>query len=236
LVVPVLDWETHQKSCLVLAAGNGVQSGSTIEDGSMTENGKLNTLSAVEDVVNQYAEKIASRYQIPKEKFRINLVTSCKGVMQFRRGPIAQIDLLWPAAQPDLNTLLNDVFKTISRKRLLECVAVERVSHIRSRNLENKKWTRELFGDEADLITDLIPRNRLEVSTVTTITVRDRVTGISYEITESTKNQPYYLKSVEPWLKISRMVHDAEEVVEVVEAVTDTPMLDEVKLELMSND
>lgn len=196
---------------------------------------KLNTLSAVEDVVNLYAEKIAARYGVARDKYRINLVTNCKGVMMFRRGPIAQIDLLWPAAQPDLNTLLNDVFKTISRKRLLECVAVERVSHIRSRNLENKKWMREMFNDEADLITDLIPRSRLEVSSVTTITVRDRVTGISYEITETTKNQPYYLKSVEPWLKISRMVHDAEELAEEV-VVTETPMLDEVKLELMSND
>lgn len=173
--------------------------------------GSLTTLSAIEDVVNTYAERFAKRYDIPKEKYRVNLTLDLNGIMGLKRGPVVQIFLLWPDAQAEMNSLLDHAFTLVSKKGLIDPVAIEPIIHIRQRREDQKKWIREKIGTEAEIISDLIPRSRLRVSRTTTVTVRDSITGASYSYTEKEPDENYHRNmSLEPWFKISRMVRDKE--------------------------
>lgn len=167
---------------------------------------KLGTLSAVEQVVNEYAKKYARRYRVDEDEFKVLLVTEFKGIMGLRRGPVVQIVLLWPDAQPNINTLLESAFKTISRNRLVDTMAVESVMHIRRRAEERRKWVREQIGDEADIILDLIPKHRVKVTQTTIVEYEDVVTGEKLTLTH--KQSPEYFRGqdVSAWLQLSRIV------------------------------
>jgi hypothetical protein len=169
---------------------------------------KLGSLTAVEQVVNQYAMKFANRYRIGEEKFTINLVTQFKGVMGLKRGPVVQIILLWPDAQPNINTLLESAFKTISRNRLIDGMQIEPIMHIKRRAEERRKWLREKIGDEADIILDLIPKHRIVTAVTTTVEYRDVVTGESLTVTHKAKPEQYRGTDIGSWLRLSRMVRD----------------------------
>ena len=116
------------------------------------EQKKLGSLSAVEAVVNTYAMKFAKKYRVSEDTFSVCLVTQFKGVMGLKRGPVVQIILLWPDAQPNINTLLESAFKTISRNKLVDGMMVEPVMHIRKRAEERRKWLREKLGDRKSVV------------------------------------------------------------------------------------
>lgn len=170
---------------------------------------KLGSLTGVEAVVNDYAKKFAKKYRVGEDNFTIVLTTKFKGIMGLKRGPVVQIILLWPDAQPNINTLLDSAFKTISRNKLVDGFAVEHVLHIKKRAEERKKWLREKIGaDEADIILDLIPKHRVKVTVTTTVKYEDVVTGEAISITHEAKPEQYRGTDVASWLKLSRIVRD----------------------------
>src|SRR4051812_47117822 len=94
------------------------QTGVTAQQGVETgeqekkEAPKLGHLSAVEKVVNEYAKKFAKRYRVNENEYVVSLAIGfTAGIMGIRRGPVAQIILRWPDAQPNINTLLDSAFK-----------------------------------------------------------------------------------------------------------------------------
>lgn len=173
------------------------------------EKEKLGTLTAVEGIVNEYAKKFAIKHRVRENDFTIVLTTKFKGIMGLKRGPVVQIILLWPDAQPNINTLLDSAFKTISRNKLVDGFAVESVLHIRRRAEERKKWLREKIGaDEADIILDLIPKHRIRTTVTTTVKYEDVVTGEAISVTHEAKPEQYRGTDVASWLKLSRIVRD----------------------------
>lgn len=172
------------------------------------EKAKLGTLSAVESVVNEYAKKYARRYRVNDDEFKVLLVTKFNGIMGLRRGPVVQIVLLWPDAQPNINTLLDSAFRTISRNRLVDTMAVESVIHIRRRAEERRKWIREKISDEADILLDLIPKHRVKVTQTVTVEYEDVVTGEKLTLTH--KQTPEYFRGqdMSAWMQLSRIVRD----------------------------
>lgn len=171
---------------------------------------KLGNLSAVEKVVNEFAKKFAKRYRVNEDEYAIVLATGfTRGIMGIRRGPVAQIVLQWPDALPSVNTLLDGAFKLISRRHLVDTMAVEPVFLIKRRAEERRKLIRERVGsDEADIILDLIPKHRIRTTVTTTVKYEDVVTGESYEVTHREKPEQYRGQDVTSWLKLSRIVRD----------------------------
>jgi hypothetical protein len=169
---------------------------------------KLGSLTAVEQVVNQYALKFAKRFRVDENKFSINLVTSFKGVMGLKRGPVVQIILLWPDAQPNINTLLESAFKTITRNRLIDGLQIEPVLHIKRRAEDRRRWLREKLGDEADIILDLIPKHRIVTTVTTSVEYKDVVTGETLTVTHKERPEQYRGTDIGSWLRLSRQVRD----------------------------
>lgn len=171
---------------------------------------KLGNLSAVERVVNEYAKKFAKRYRVGEHEWVIVLATGfTRGIMGIRRGPVAQIVLQWPEAQPSMNTLLDGAFKLISKRHLVDTMAVEPVFLIKRRAEERRKLIREKVGsDEADIILDLIPKHRIRTTVSTTVRYEDVITGESYTVTHTEKPEQYRGRDVTSWLKLSRIVRD----------------------------
>jgi hypothetical protein len=171
---------------------------------------KLGSLSAVEAVVNQYARKYAKRYRVDENEFTVVLSTEfSRGVMGIRRGPVSQIILRWPDAQLNINTLLDDAFRVISRKHLVDTMAVEPVFLIRRRAEERRRLIREKIGhDESDIILDLVPKHRIVTTVTTTVEYRDVITGETYSVTHKERPEQYRGQDVSSWLKLSRIIRD----------------------------
>lgn len=173
------------------------------------EEKKLGTLTAVEEVLNEYAKKFAKKHRVGENNFTIVLVTKFKGVMGLKRGPVVQIILLWPDAQPNVNTLLDSAFRTISRNKLVDGLALEPVFHIKRRAEDRRRLLREKIGkDEADIILDLIPKHRIKCTVTTTVEYEDVVTGEKLSVTHTDKPEQFRGQDVSNWLRLSRIVRD----------------------------
>jgi hypothetical protein len=190
-----------------------------------SESSKLGTLTAVEQVVNEYAKKFARRYRVSDDDYNVLLVSQFRGIMGLKRGPVVQIVLLWPDAQPSINTLLDSAFRTISRNRLIDTMSIEPVMHIKKRAEERRKWVREKIGDEADIILDLLPKHRIMVEMETKVTYTDVITGEEYSVIHRPQKEYYRGQDVSAWLHLSRIVRDkhpeeAERYVDAIDART----------------
>jgi hypothetical protein len=180
---------------------------------------QLRSLTAIENVVNEYARKRAKTYKwgIKDDEFVILLSRKTKNLVFVQRGHPVKIVLKWPDVQPDMNTILDDTFSLIRRKELVDCWAVEPIGIIKSRSAENKKWRREKFGEIGEIIGELIPKKYIGVETVTvatvTKTIRHTPTGVVIEKSETvttTKHGDGRELDVPTWLELSRLVRDAE--------------------------
>jgi len=181
---------------------------------------KLKTLTNIENVVNEYARKVAKQLRtgLKDDEFVILLSRRFKGIMGTQRGHPVKITLSWPDAQANLNTLLADAFQLIREKKMVDVWAIEGVAHIRSRNLEQKKWRREKFGDLGEIIGELIPRKNISVETTTisqiTTTIRDLGTGVEItrtHATSTTQKGDGRDLDTKTWLELSRMARDEED-------------------------
>lgn len=178
----------------------------------------LKSITKIEAVVNEYARQMAKKWKtgLKDDEFVILLSGRFKGIMGMQRGHPVKITFSWPDAQPHLNTLLSNAFDTIRTHKMVDVWAIEGIVHIRARNLENKKWRREKFGDLGEIIGELVPRKNIgvEVTTVSQVTTTIRVgDSVSLEKTETiTKTDKGDGRGLDmrTWLEISRMVRDAE--------------------------
>lgn len=180
----------------------------------------LKTLTAIEDVVNEYARMLVkkAKWGIKDDEFVVLLSRRFKGDMGLQRGRPVTITLRWPEAQPHLNSLLVSAFSQIMHYRMVDVWAVERVVHIKTRNSESRKWRREKFGDLGEIIGELIPKKYITVETTTTSTItqriRDNISGVVIEkrsTESSTKSEDGRVLNVKTWLELSRQVRDKEE-------------------------
>lgn len=179
---------------------------------------QLKTITAIENVVNEYARSVAKKWKVKDDEFVILLSRRFKGIMGLQRGHPVKITLAWPESQPHLNTLLAEAFAQISRHKLVDIWAIEGIAHIRARNIENKKWRREKFGQQGEIIGELIPKKYITVETTTVTVATQRIryseTGIVIEkvITSArTETDDGRVLDVKTWLELSRLVRDAEE-------------------------
>lgn len=180
----------------------------------------LKTITNIENVVNEYARTVCKKgkYGIKDDEFVILLSRRFKGIMGLQRGRPVKITFAWPDAQPHLNTLLHNAFSQIRQHKMVDIWAIERVIHIKSRNVESRNWRREKFGDLGEIIGELIPKKNIKVEITTksiiTTTIRDLGSDVFIEKTETvekTEGHDGRVLDVKSWLEISRMARDAEE-------------------------
>ena len=180
---------------------------------------KLNTLTKVENVVNEYAQIVVKKgkWSLKQGDFVILLSGRTKNISKIQRGHPCKIILQWPEAQPHLNTLLSEAFSLITKNKMVDCWAIEKVAVVRSRDIERKKWRREKFGELGEIIGELIPKKYISVTTQTTTTkvtrIRDNVSGVVLEKTETSETQESHdgrVLDVKTWLEISRLARDEE--------------------------
>lgn len=181
---------------------------------------QLKSLTAIENVVTQFARDFVKKHKfgLKDDEFVILLSRKTKNISFVQRGHPVKIVLQWPEAMPHLKTILADTFNLIVKKELVDCWAIEPVGIVRARNLERRVWRREKFGDIGEIIGELIPKKYISVETVTvaqtTRTIRDTSTGailVKEETVTTTRNDDGRVLDVKTWLELSRLVRDAEE-------------------------
>jgi hypothetical protein len=168
-------------------------------------------LTDIEGVIREHAKPIAASYQVKTRNYRIHLVTKSRGIMVMKRGPVVQIYLLWPDAGPQINTLLKEAFRIIKTRPMIDSWAVEPMAMVLKRKEERREWFRETFGDENEILADLLPRIRTRARTETryTYSLTDRDTGISVSI-EYTGERDSWDVEQEARIKLSRIVRAFE--------------------------
>jgi hypothetical protein len=181
---------------------------------SDAEGPKLGSLTAVEEVVNQYSRDIAKLCRVRPDQYRIVLITKYKDndVLFLKRGAVVQIGLPWPRSQANMNSLLREAFHLIATRKMNDVWAVEPYVEVLRRNNERKKWFKEKFGDEAEIFAELLPHSRLRkrASITRTVTVTDRETGISIDVVDAGGKRNQADMEHEARVKLSRVVRAFE--------------------------
>lgn len=190
---------------------------------------KLATLSNVEKVVNIYAKSYCKKFSINPDHFSVFLCSELGGIMKVRGGHVVEIYLQWPQAQPSINTLLGDAFRLIKKYNVRRALEIVPVAYVRTqRNEIKKRWRKEQFTDESEIVLDLIPKHRLRVHKTETTIIEDVVTGEKLTYIHEYPTDRFDAWTTGLWFDLSRIVrarHPEVEEVEVEASVT--PILDE---------
>ena len=189
----------------------------------------LASLKQIEDVLNEGAKKLAAAERIPDGRWKIHLVsaTSTTATMLVKGGATCEIILAWPRAQKEIKRYLQDAFKAIARRKLYESFAIERVFHARKVKDDLRKWMRLEYGEESDIILDLIPKWRLEETVKTVYTLKDTKTGMSITV-ESEKKGHFSQQKIDNWIALSRIVREVDKIDDGLDEI-ETPELDKAQ-------
>lgn len=170
---------------------------------------KLETLTNVERVVNEYAKIVATKHGVNKDHFQVHLTRNLGGVLKLVGGPTVDIFLLWPDAQPNINTLLNDAFRLMRKYPVRRPMEIVPVAYARTLSRKIKKmWKKEKFVDESDIVLDLIPRHRLRVTKIETTILEDVVSGEKLTTIHEYPTERFDWFATGLWLQLSRIVRD----------------------------
>lgn len=185
-------------------------------------------LVAMEKLVNDYARIACVRHHINPEHFEVHLATELSGVMVLRPGAKVQIFLLWPHAQSHLNTHLRSAFSAMLKYNMRRTLEIVPIALVKQQQDEFKKFAKERFGEIGEILTELIPRQRLRVQHITTTILTDAQTGEQVVVSSRDKETRFDGDDVGTWLHLSRIVREKHPAAsDVDENVSETPLLDE---------
>lgn len=191
-------------------------------------------LSRVEEIVNEYARDKAKAWatSIKPAHFQVLLVKGKNWDMRVQRGNPVSILLPWPQAQLKINTLLRDAFDLIRTKGLVDCIELSNVMYTHARGESKRKWYREQFGVETEMLAELIPQREIKVERIvetrTRMTITDVITGVKIEREDTDKVMTHgdgRFIGTKTWLELSRMA--AEHIESLPEEVPEESPLPE---------
>ena len=155
-------------------------------------------LSQLQDVINKVVkDNYAMKYGLPKDSFYITLAPKMfiergEGVRIERGYPTAMIYIGYlpiPSQEKQFKDAIFDALSAIKKLKLYNCTEIVAVSYIKKIKTERKKWLSEKGMFDSDLIPDLIPKYRLRVSTITSITMTDTLTGQSVTVNSNMEKE-----------------------------------------------
>ncbi|MBA2706056.1 MAG: hypothetical protein H0U60_19635 [Blastocatellia bacterium] len=171
-------------------------------------------LARVEEIVNEYARDKAKAWAtgIRPTQFQVLLVKGKSWDMRVQRGNPVSILLPWPQAQLKINTLLRDAFGLMRDKKLVDCIEISNVMYTHVRGESKRKWYREHFGVETEMLAELIPQREIKVERIietrTRLIISDLVTGVKIERDDTDKVMSHgdgRFIGTKTWLELSRM-------------------------------
>lgn len=170
-------------------------------------------IDKVEEQVNIYAKKVAKEHNVPEDAFRITLVKEGRGIMHMIRGPVVQIRMEYPACMFSMNSLLREAFGVYHRYKMRDYMALESYAVIRQRQTSIRKFYKESFGDESEIIPDMLPRSEISFKTeiARTVVAKHRRLGIMVEVVDITGERDINDLQDEARVKLSRIVRQFNE-------------------------
>jgi hypothetical protein len=172
----------------------------------------IRDLSVIEGILNESAQKLARLHDIRPHQFRLNLVTEMAKGRDLRvvPGPVVQIYVLWPNLAQVLRPRLMSAFALINTRKLIMPVEIVSYAYALEQKGAHKAWLREKFGDEAELLTNLVRKDsyRVAVKRVTSVTLTHKETGVSITLTD---DQSAHVLEQQARVELSRQVRRLED-------------------------
>lgn len=137
------------------------------------------TLSQVEDFVNEYAiEHYAkAHYSLPKTAFRVFLWPGdflCK----VTPGATARIVMGILPGHPSFNEIMRAAIDRVATQHLYSTLAIEKVAHVLERDKLFRRWWKEKYNFEPEMIPMMLGDEELSIRRVERIEVVHKATGL----------------------------------------------------------
>jgi hypothetical protein len=163
---------------------------------------ELKDLDQVEPIFKEWAAGVVRRHGINSDHVEFHLTMDAAHIMTIIPGHVVKCIFMWPHCKLNLNQLMKDFCRAFHKHKLRRTMEVVPFAIIQA----NNKWMKSQFSDEAQIIFDLIPKQRIKVSKSETITLTDAQTGETISVTSSGKASRFDGSEFEMWVKLSRQV------------------------------
>jgi hypothetical protein len=178
----------------------------------MAEEGTKLSVTEVENMVHAHAMKWAKEhYTIPETAFRVFLSPHKYGVVLIP-GPTAKIHIglqAWPFVVSDWWETLKRTIDRVCVQHLYSTMAVESVAHILERERGMRRWWKEKFDFEPELIPTMLHDEDISVRQVERIEVIHKPTGMRevVEVEPGKARTTYAAKDIAK-SRLARRVHE----------------------------
>ena len=177
------------------------------------------TLDEIEGMLTKYSLPIAKSRGVQPSQYRIVLAMTMKNktdLMYLTPGPVVKIVLNWPEIAGNgamLKTLLTDALSLIKRHKLNNRWLPQTYANALADKEERRKWYRLNFGDEGEILADLLPKSRTRavVTRGRTVTMTDPFTKLSVAVVDEHDVREEKDMIFEARMKLSRLVRRFEE-------------------------
>lgn len=136
------------------------------------------TLTEVEEVVNEFAQKYArERHNLPETAIRIILWPTDKWTTFTIPGPTAIIKIGKLPGDPVFNEAMRRAIDHVAIRHLYQCMAIEKVADIVKRDDDLKRIQRVRYNFDAELVPHMLREEELSVRRFQRVEVVHRETG-----------------------------------------------------------
>lgn len=181
-----------------------------MSDQEATSQAKL-TLTQVEEMVQEHALKYAKEHtSMPETAFRVFLWPG-DWLVKITPGPTARIILgkhAWPGEPAFWDTLKRAVDR-VWTQRLYSTLSIELVAHILERDASMKRWWKERYNFDPELIPHMLGDEELSVRHVERIEVVHKPTGLRevIEVEPGAHRTTYAARDIAK-MRLARRVHE----------------------------
>ena len=176
------------------------------------EGEKKLTISEVEEVVNEWAVKWARDYHnLPLTAFRVFLWPSNDFTAKVVGGPTAKIILGSAACPggPEFPDALKRAVDLVARQRLYSTMAIELVAHVLERDSSMRRWLKERYNFDPELIPHMLGDEELSIRQVERIEVVHKPTGLREVVeVEPGANRSTYAAREIAKMRLARRVNE----------------------------
>lgn len=169
---------------------------------------RVPTITEVEDWVNEYYinHYVPSHHNLPKTAFRIFLWPILNASMKLVPGPTAKIIMGIMPGHPQFAVTVSSAIDRIARQHLYSTMAVEKVAHIIERDTEQRRYLKERFNFEREMIPAMLGDEELSVRRVERIEVVHKPTGLR-EVIEHEQGSTFAARDIAK-MRLARRVHE----------------------------
>lgn len=177
----------------------------------MSDNERKLTLSDVEEIVNEFAQKYAwDAHGVPHGKIRVVLWPTDKYVWSLTAGITAIVRIGRLPGDPIFNKAMRAAIDHAVARKAWESTEIVRVVDLVRREEEMKRIQRERYNFDSDLLPGLLHDEEVSVAYITRVEVTHRKTG-QREVVEFKQGQGNIWASKQVAIaRLSRVIREAE--------------------------